>query len=321
MTPKVVAITINYNQSEHTKECLCSLLNSSYKNLEVYVVDNGSSFEDYANLKRFIESQEKKAISLFRKDNNIGYVGGINFGMEAASRKSSDYFLILNNDTLIEQGSLANLVKVSEKYKQNSIVSGKVLDYENKQVLQYVGQYKDPKNGINQLPVVKNNYELDRGQYDREMEMGMLDDIYWLIPRKLYGDIGGYSDYFFLYGEQNDYAFRALSKGYKLIYTPDSRLWHKGSITTGNGDRNSAKIDFWKRVAILKLSELHLPKRKSKSFRINWILRETLKSIYYLIFLKRPLKYFKSQILAIWYFYHWKSKKYKDNGFNPFSQD
>lgn len=43
----VVCILINYNHSKDTLDCVESLLNSSYDNFKIYLVDNGSETDDY----------------------------------------------------------------------------------------------------------------------------------------------------------------------------------------------------------------------------------------------------------------------------------
>ena len=120
---------------------------------------------------------------------------------------------------------------------------------------------------------VKNRREKDIGQYDKEINLAMSDDIMWMISKSIYQDIGLYSEYFFLYGEQNDYAIRAIKKGYRLIYTPKAKIWHKGGVTTAGGNKKSPRIYYWTTFATLKLSVLHFSEKEAKKFCRNWIIR------------------------------------------------
>lgn len=315
--PMVVVITVNFNQDQYTIDCVNSLLESKYNNFHVILIDNGSE-------KRIRETIEKNLaendlLTIEALPNNLGYVGGINHGLAVGERFSPDYYLILNNDTYIATDSICNLVTVAEKYSRKAIVSGKVYHYDNKNILQYIGQAIDPDRGLNQISVVKNGNEKDIGQYDDEMEMGMLDDIYWLMPAKLFKEIGGYSDYFYLYGEQNDYAFRALKAGYKLIYTPQAKLWHKGGVSTCGGDKKSARIEYWTTMATLKLAVLHLNKVEAKRFLYVWPTRKFFKLLVFLLIGKTSFSNVKAIILAVWHFKYWNVIRYKDNGYNPFS--
>ena len=314
--PKVAVITLNYNQNSYTINCIESLLQSDYPNYQIVLIDNGSDVGNYIELKEKISYDER--MMLHRLSANIGYVGGINQGIEVAMNSDPDYFLIMNNDTIIDSTAISQLVETAERYNRNAIVSGKVYNYDEKNTLQYIGQAIDKKGGLDQRSIVKNRREEDIGQYDNEMEMGMLDDIFWLLPLNIYNHIGGYSDYFYLYGEQNDYGYRAIKSGYKLIYSPKAKLWHKGGITTCNGDKKSPKIEYWRTLATLKLSALHLSHKERKLFYIKWISRKTVKHLFEVMTGKSGISIIKAHVLAVYNFTHWNTVRYKDNGYNPF---
>lgn len=313
---KVFVIVVNYNQEQYTVDCIKSLLDSDYENLQICLIDNGSSSQVRNELKRLLPKSDK--LTLYFLSQNLGYVGGVNYGLKQGEKVLPDYYLIMNNDTLIDRCSISQLVVCAKKHQDLAIVSGKVFNYGEKDSLQYIGQAKDPENGLNQVSIVKNRREQDIGQYDQEMEMGMLDDIFWLFPSSLYNSNGGYSEYFFLYGEQNDYAFRALKAGYKLIYTPKALLWHKGGVSTCDGDKKSPRIEYWTTMATLKLAVLHLSETEAKKFCNHWPKRKLLKTL--LLILKGQLtwQHFKSVYTANKNFKHWKTVRYNDNGYNPF---
>ncbi|PQJ21100.1 glycosyltransferase family 2 protein [Tenacibaculum sp. SG-28] len=228
----------------------------------------------------------------------------------------------MNNDTLIDENAIKELIITSEKYKGKAIVSGKVYNYDEKDTLQYIGSVKTNSTGVfDYKSPVKNRREKDVGQYDEEMELAMSDDIMWILSREIYEEIGAYSDYFFLYGEQNDYALKAIKKGYKLIYSPKAKIWHKGGITTGGGKKwlKSPKIEYWGTMAVLKLSEFHVEEKRKKAFRRKYTLKNGLKKIF--LFLTGRVKYdiVKAHFLAVKHFKFWNKIRYKDNGYNPFN--
>lgn len=315
--PKVVVVTLNYNQNKYTLDCINSLLQSDYPNFEIALVDNGSTMESFMSLQESLPKDNR--LKIYRLPKNLGYVGGINYGMESADKLYADYQLIMNNDTLIDVDTIKELVITSEKYKGKAIVSGKVYNYDEKDTLQYIGQHFDPENMLNQVSYIKNLREKDIGQYDREIEMGMLDDIFWMLSKEIFKKVGFYSDYFFLYGEQNDYGFRALKTGYKFIYTHKAKIWHKGGITTTtDGIKKSPRIYYWMAFASFKLAVLHLPQNKAKKFCRNWMLRNYIKHFILSIIGKSSFKIFKAIYLANKNFKHWNKVRYLDNGYNPF---
>ena len=54
-----------------------------------------------------------------------------------------------------------------------------------------------------------------------------------MVNKKLYKEIGGYDTEFVLQAEQFDWQMRAKEKGFKIMYTPFAKLWHKESMTIG----------------------------------------------------------------------------------------
>jgi len=316
MEKKVSVILINYNNLKYTADCVSTILESTYTNFFIYIVDNGSTQANYATLKK--EYGYNKLITIIRIENNAGYVGGVNTGLEYASRNNPKYFLIMNNDTVIDQRAIEALVLVGEKYSGKAIVTGKVYNYDNKQTLQYIGQAFDNSGLLNYKSIVKNRCELDIGQYDDEMEMGMLDDIYWLLPYRVFEQVGYYSDYFFLYGEQNDYCLRAIKHGVKFIYTPKAKLWHKEGATTAGGNKHSPKIDYWRSSAELKLAKLHLDPSKQRTFIAIFFIRKILKNLLLLCTGTVDFKRIFANYIAFVDFFRWRKIMYKDTGYNPF---
>lgn len=312
----VGVITINYNHSKETLECVETILKSDYKAFNVYVVDNGSDMEDYEKLKEVLVDPR---VELIRLKDNVGYVGGVNAGLEHVCKSSADLFLIMNNDTLIDVKAISALVECSNKYQNKAIITGKVYNIDEPDTLQYVGQWCKDKRKLDYPPYVKGGKEIDVGQYDEERELGMSDDIYWLLPRTIFDIVGYYSTDFFLYGEQNDYALRAINNGYKLIFTPKAKLWHYHHLTTSGGDLKSFKVFYWRSFAYLLLSFKHLSTLSFLRVFFKYAFKNSYKRVMLLVFKKEKYSREKVKSLAIFYFMIWIVGNRKPNdGFNPF---
>ena len=255
MQEKVIIITINYAQNQYTIDCIKSLLNLNYDNFQIFLVDNGASVENHNDLKRKIP--DDKRLTYYRLNTNIGYVGGVNFALNQGMKLNPNYFLIMNNDTIIDKNAVNELVNCCKTNYNNAIVSGKVYNYDDPQCLQYVGS-KLINSGILKYKSLGVN-EIDKGQYDSIEERDMLDDIFWLIPTEIYKVIGNYSPYFWFNNEQADYALRAKKAGFKLLYTPYAKLWHKGSVAIGGRNKNPA-LAYWTIQGTLIFRYLHLSK-------------------------------------------------------------
>jgi GT2 family glycosyltransferase len=230
MNSSILIITINYNQTNFTIQCVKSILDSEYENFRILLIDNGSLEENFNELKQNIPPDSR--ILLHRLEINKGYVGGVNFGLLECEKLIADYIIIMNNDVIIDSKSILELVKTSKKWNNKAIVTGKCYYYDTPDMLQTVGfKFKNEKT----LTTYKiGEGELDIGQYDKESERDLIDDVYWLFPSDLVNVIGLYPNYYGFGHEQADWAMAAKKNGYKLVYTPEAKLLHKVNGTVGN---------------------------------------------------------------------------------------
>lgn len=235
--PKVFVLILNWNGRDLTIECVNSVLSSDYPEFEVVVIDNGSvDGSVYALQEKF-----GKRITVIKNRRNLGYARGFNVGLRYGFiEKGADYCLVMNNDTIIDAKAITELVKIAEADSRIGFVTGKVYFYDEPNVLQTVGKKEDPIrwNGDH-----IGFGEVDNGQYDKIGERFFADDIFTLVSKNLYREIGGYNPMFFLQGEEYDWQARAKAKGFKIMYTPNAKLWHKVSMTLGKQSAKKAYYD------------------------------------------------------------------------------
>lgn len=91
-------VILNYNESKYTIELIRSLKNQVFKNFEIIVVDNNSSYEE----KKILRDNLSEDIYVIYSEDNKGYSGGNNLGLRYQGQKKIDYHLVLNNDIIVE---------------------------------------------------------------------------------------------------------------------------------------------------------------------------------------------------------------------------
>lgn len=255
--PLVSIITLNWNSWQHTIECLESLLQISYPNYNVIVIDNGSTDDSMEKIKdylkgrlyvksKFIKKKVKKPIPfveikekdmfkvkiaqkirviLLKASKNYFYSGGNNLGIQFAQYHfTPDYFLLLNNDVVVDKNFLTELIKVGESDVRIGMLSPKIYYYNTPNILQSTG-------GKIIWPicafVIYGEREKDKGQFERIGERDYLFGTSLLIKKEVVKKIG-LLDTFFIFGiEEYDYCTRARKAGFKLVYVPSSYVWHK----------------------------------------------------------------------------------------------
>ncbi len=224
--PLVAVLILSYNGKELLEESVASYLANDYPNHRVVVVDNGSrdGTADYVK-ERFPDAL------MLRIEDNRGYSGGFNVGLEYAFRDlGADYALVTNNDVKADSGVVSALVNVARQDESIGFVTGKVFYYDHPDILQTVGKSEDPVrwNGGS-----IGRGQKDEGQFEEIVERPFADDVFTLVSRPLYDAVGGYDPEFFLQCEEYDWQARAKSSGFRVMYTPHARIWHKESMTIG----------------------------------------------------------------------------------------
>ena len=252
--PFVVVLILSYNGKELLNDSVSSYLDNDYDNFEVVVIDNGS----VDGTKDYVENNYPQA-KVIRIEKNRGYSGGFNFGLDYAFHKQkADYVLITNNDVKADKNVIQSLVEVAETDEKIGFVTGKVMFFDNPEIIQTVGKKHDGK----LWSIGHIGYgEKDEGQYDQITERNWCDDIFWLVKRDLYDKTDGYDTEFLFQAEDYEWQVRAKKAGYKLFYTDKAKIWHKDSMTIGKDSPFKIYYDF--RNPLI----LHMKYREYKDYK------------------------------------------------------
>ena len=292
---KVIVLILSYNGKHLLEDSISSYLENNYSNFDVVVIDNGST----DGTKEYVEEKWGN-VKIIRTDKNLGYSGGFNFGLDYAFvEKQSDYVLITNNDVKADKKVISELVKVAETDSKIGFVIGKVYYYDNPTMLQTVGKGEDP---IRWKGKHIGNREKDTGQYDKVEERMFCDDIFWLVNKALYLKTGGYDTTFFLQAEDYDWQARAKKEGYKIMYTPYAKIWHKDSMTIGKTSPLKAYYDA--RNPMLVILKHRSPDFFRRYFWLHFrkdVLKSSIKIIIKGFEIKKAFKIWSGLFSGIWW--------------------
>lgn len=226
--PKVTIIILNWNGKDDTIECLDSLKSINYSNFEILLVDNGSidgSVDCFKN--------EYPSMEIIQNKENLGFAEGNNVGIKRAMENGTDYVLLLNNDTVVDSYFLTELVMAAETDSEIGIVGPKIYYYSKSQIIHSAGGTIIPwKATTHHIGIL----EVDHRQYDKVREMNFMTGCVLLLKRAILEEIGFLDASFFMYWEDADYCTRATKKGWKIIYVPASKVYHKVSSSSGHNN-------------------------------------------------------------------------------------
>jgi GT2 family glycosyltransferase len=221
----VSTIVLNWNGYEDTIECVASLQKLAYPELSITIIDNGSTDGSEVILKeRFPD------IPVIQTGRNLGYAGGVNAGLRHALKTDAEYFLILNNDTVVDPRAVDELINVARSDGRIGMLSSKIYFHDRPDTLWYAGATYNPWLGWGRH---RGYNEVDVGQYDTVEETERPSGCAMMVSREFCDRVGLLDEKFFSYGEEVDWSLRGKKAGYKVMYVPGSKVWHKVSSSTG----------------------------------------------------------------------------------------
>jgi len=223
---KKIAILITcFNRVDITLLCLDNLFKSKIPlnfDIEVYLVDDNSPDKTGE-----IVSREYKQVNIIKGSGELYWNGGMRLAWDTAFKKNDyDFYLWLNDDTLINKDAIINLIDdyynlVNKNIE--AIISGSLCDPKTKQIT-YVGRYKNKILYPNGVP----------------QRCDMIPGNFVLIPKIVYKKIGNLSSKFTHGFGDTDYGLRVIKGGFSCYISSiyigvcsanNKILWHNSKLS------------------------------------------------------------------------------------------
>ena len=219
---KVNIIILNWNGWIDTINCVNSIHNSvKDTSFEIIVIDNNSSDDSIAHIKSAFPEVE-----IICNDDNLGYGGGCNVGLNHSINDDVDFVWLLNNDTIVNPDSLWELVKLAKSDPHIGIVGSVIYFMENPDTVQaWGGGYINFWSGS--VKHIYNKKDAFKLQYITGASM--------LIRISALKEVGIFDEgSYFMYWEDADLCFRFVEKDWRLAVAEKSIILHKESSSFRN---------------------------------------------------------------------------------------
>ncbi|HEX3624933.1 MAG TPA: glycosyltransferase [Verrucomicrobiae bacterium] len=233
-SPQISIIIPTFNNIGLTRQCISSILSNTPQGLyEIVVVDNASTDGTPAYLKQEEDAGNMRAILQSR---NSGFAKGCNVGAKAAK---CPVLVFLNNDTVVTEGWLSALVTAARESKAG-VVGAKLLYADG--TIQHAGI--EFINGIPDHP--HRHASADLPAVNKRRELDMVTGACLTTSRDLFLSIGGFDEVFQNGVEDIDYCLRVRALGHKVVYEPQSVVYHLEGQSRGRFDhvKENLKIFF-----------------------------------------------------------------------------
>ncbi len=226
-TKKVAIVILNWNGAKLLEEFLPSVIEHSPSDIsEIIVADNGSTDNSLAVLREKFPS-----VRIIPLDRNYGFAEGYN---KAIHEIDNEYVVLLNSDVEVTPGWLDAPLSALEADPAIAAAQPKILSWHNRDHFEYAGAaggymdiYGYPYCRGRVLHVV----EKDHGQYDTTADILWATGACLFVRTDIYKEVGGLDAEFFAHQEEVDMCWRLRSRGYRLVCTPQSVVYHVGGAT------------------------------------------------------------------------------------------
>ncbi|HZR82397.1 MAG TPA: glycosyltransferase family 2 protein [Candidatus Binatia bacterium] len=220
--PLVAAVVVNHDGLAETRTCVASLRNAMGVRVHVVVVDNASrEAERRALADEYAGADDVELVLL---PDNRHFAGGVNAGAERGIARGAAFLMILNNDTELEPGCLAELVATATAHHDAGIVGPALLDTRRRERALSLGERYSPWS----LAVPRTLLRVRRAGDGAPYRVGGVMGSALLVTRECFLRVGPYREDLLVYYEEVDFCLRARALGYRPMIAPRAIVRHDG---------------------------------------------------------------------------------------------
>lgn len=237
---KLAIVILNWNGKSHLTKYIPFVLQfTELDNVELIVADNGSSDGSVV----FMQQTYPK-IRLILLNENYGFAGGYNKALEQVE---ADIFCLLNSDVRVTKNWTKPVLEIFQNNGDVVAVQPKILsdrDWSRFEHAGAAGGFIDKYGYPFCRGRIMNAIEYDRGQYN------MQTDIFWasgaclFIRADIFKQNGGFDADYFAHMEEIDLCWRLKNQGYRIVYSPKSKIFHYGGATLDYNNPHKLFLNF-----------------------------------------------------------------------------
>jgi GT2 family glycosyltransferase len=222
--PIIDIIVPNWNGRNWLEPCLTSLLNQTFRDFRIILVDNASTdgSVEYVNT-RF------PSVEVVELQKNTGFAGGINAGIMCSS---APYICWFNNDAEAAPDFLEKLLLSLQPLEPEgfAMAAPRITLRDRPNTLNSAGIFIGPDG----LARERGFLRPDTNPYDKPVEVFGPAGAAAFFKREVFERVGVLDEDYFMYGDEDDISYRAQLAGYRCLYVPEAQAMHavSGSAAT-----------------------------------------------------------------------------------------
>ncbi len=217
-------VIVNYNGEKFQNEAIASILNQTYQDFKIIIVDNNSTDNSMKMLDKF---DSDKIIKIYNNE-NLGAAGGNNIGIKKSIELNCEYTLLINNDVILNEDAIAKLLACKK-----DIVCPKIYYFGTDKIWFYGGKFHNFRGTISHLYYQKEKYK-DKQTTEYAPTCCML------IHNTVFKKTGLFDENYFLYYDDVDFCFQLRKNKIKIYLCSNAVIYHKVSLSSGGENSKTA---------------------------------------------------------------------------------
>lgn len=220
--PPVGIVIVNWNLKDSLRETLESFRKVNYPGLQIVVSDNASTDGSQEMVR-----QEFPEVHLLAHGTEQGYARAASLGMAHLVDKT-EYIFSTTNDVIVDIEIINSLVDYAEKHPETGVLGPKIFFHDRPNVLWHAGARIHPLHG--------HCYSFgwlrkDHARYSKVRECDFVGGCGFLLRSAVLRQVGFYKEDLVFYSEDADLCYRVRESGYRVVFVPTAKMWHKVGAT------------------------------------------------------------------------------------------
>jgi GT2 family glycosyltransferase len=215
---EVSVIIVNYNGLNYLKNCFESIaMQLAGIPHEIVVTDNNSADGSCDYIR-----EQFPDVVLIQSTDNLGFGKGNNV---AVAKAKGAYILLLNNDTIL-QSHLAPALEVLRADPKIGVLGINMRNGKG-EYLTPGGRFPSPFNLYRLKNIAWLGPEFNKGIFSKKLyDIDWLSGSFLLMPKKVYEQVGGFDQDYFMYVEDVDLCKKIADAGYRRVFMPGLSYIH-----------------------------------------------------------------------------------------------
>ncbi len=243
---KTAVVILNWNGKKFLEKFLPGVIANSSDSAEIFIADNASSDDSLEFL-----GKNHPDIRIIKLEKNHGFAGGYNLALQQIE---ADYYILLNSDIQVTKNWIRPVIDLMQGDPAVAACQPKIRAYNDPERFEYAGAaggFIDKFGYPFCQGRLFQSLEKDDGQYDLAREVFWATGACMFVRADIFHRLGGFDEDFFAHMEEIDFCWRAKNQRYKIMYCPDSVIFHIGGGTLPKNNSRKTYLNIRNNIIML----------------------------------------------------------------------